>query len=378
MLRDIEKKVNNSHIVWFRQSNSWIQFEEPAWFVKKLHQTGLDRETITLKCIRKYNLPSNECRSFVDEICARLTEISKPVPDSADINFSYFSPDYKFVPYSTRHYLIANKRFTLTFETRLAEYYIHPSLAHLELNKSEKADAEFEIYNHGNISGLRVKNHPETASTFEDFNQLKNRLFINIVNAIYNKTNNDWMSLVHASAMTDGKQTILLSSASGSGKSSMAALLQTRGLQLVSDDFVPIDVKTKRAFPFPAAISVKEGAFDLLSPHYGNLHDIDYNKYEHSNRSVRYLPPVSTGKSTIKALPVKSIVFIRYNPRVSCDFNLLTSNEAFRLFHEQAWVSGNFKHAGIFLNWFLKLHCYNLEYGDTEEGLNKILGLFKG
>jgi hypothetical protein len=198
-----------------------------------------------------------------------------------------------------------------------------------------------------------------------------------MVNSIYHKTNNDWMTLVHAAALTDGKQAILLSSASGSGKSSMAALLQTRGLQLVSDDFVPVDVKTKRAFPFPAAISVKEGAFDLLRPYYGNLYDIDYNEYEYTQKSVRYLLPKTSDDTAFKAMPVKSIIFIHYNPGVSCEFKSVPSNEALRLFHELAWVSGNPKHAGAFLKWFLNLHCFSLEYGNTEEGLNKILDLFE-
>jgi hypothetical protein len=378
MLRTIEKKVNGSHIVWFGQSNSWIQIEEPAWYVKKLHNRGIDSHTISCKLARKYNLSIIECRGFVDKICLSLTELSRPAQVSSNFNPPYFASDYSFSPYSTRHYFIGNKQFTLTFETRLTEYYIHPALAHLELKHPVKTDVEFEIFNRAGISGLREKNHHETGSTFEDFNQLKKRLFINIINAVYNKTDNDWMSLVHASALSDNKHTILLSSASGSGKSTMAALLQTRGLHLVSDDFVPIDVKTKRAFPFPAAISVKEGAFDLLSPHYGNLHNVDYNKYEYTHKSVRYLTPKSTDIATVKAMPVKSIIFIRYNPGVSCDLKLIPSKEALRLFHQQAWVSGDPNHARVFLNWFLKVQCFSLEYGNTEVGINKILELVKG
>lgn len=376
MLQNIEKKINNSHILWIRQSNRWVQLEEPAWFVNKLYQKGIDCDRISRKYARKYNLPHLECRRFVDEICTGITELSKPESASAmDFKSSYFPSDYSFVPYSTRHYLVGGKHFALSFETRLVEYYIHPSLAHLETGHFEEADVKFEIYNHGNISGLRKK-QCEAVSIFEDFNQLKKRLFITMVNTIYHKTNNDWMTFVHASAVTNGKQTLLLSSASGSGKSSMAALLQTRGLQLVSDDFVPIDAKNKRAFPFPAAISVKEGAFGLLSPYYGNLHDINFNRYEYTHRSLRHLPPKSTGSAYFKPKPVKSIVFIRYNPHLSCIFKRVPSNEALKLFHEQAWVSDNPDHARAFINWFVKLHCYSLEYGDTEEGIRRLLGIF--
>jgi len=378
MTQIVEKKINDNHIIWFEQSNKWIQLEEHAWFVNKLYQKGIDIQTISRKCAQKYNLPALECLRFVQKICSEITELSKPFPVCV-VNFSsiHLTSGYSFNPYSTRNYLIGKKRFALHFETRLVEYYIHPTLAHLETDSSS-TDVEFEIYNHGNNSVLMEKNRPETAYTFDDFIRLKKRLYINMVNIIYQKTNNDWLSFVHASAMTDGKQAILLSSASGSGKSSMAALLQTKGLQLISDDFVPIDAKNKQAYPFPAAISVKEGAFDLLSPYYGDLHDINYNKYEYTHRSVRYLTPKPLDIKMFKARPVKCIVYIRYNPSVSCNFKHIPSNEALKLFHEQAWVSGNPEHTKAFINWFVKLQCFTMEYGDTEKGINTILGLFKG
>lgn len=377
MLQILEKKINDSHIVWFGQSNKWIQLEEPAWFVNKLHHKGMDIQAISMKCARKYNIPINECKLFAEEVCTEIAELS--IPDSGSVttpSYSNLTTYNSYSPYSTRFYLIRDKCFALNFETQLVEYYIHPSIAHLETELSMKPDVEFEIYNTGNISVLMEKNRPDTAYTFDDFNRLKKRLFINMVNTIYKKTNADWLSFVHAAAVTDGKQALLLSSASGSGKSSMAALLQTKGLQLVSDDFVPIDAKNKQAHPFPAAISVKEGSFDLLSPYYGNLHSIRYNKYEHTHSSLRHLTPKYFDNKPLKPRQIKNIVFIRYNPRVSCNFENVPSNKAIKLFHEQAWVSDNPIHVKTFLNWFVKLQCFTLEYGNTEEGINKLLRLF--
>src|ERR1035437_2017519 len=368
----MQKKINNSHILWFEQSNQWIQLEEPAWFVNQLNQKGIDSCTIASKCVEKYHLSHNESLRLVNEICNGVAELSKsvavPLSDSDFLEFPY-----SFEPYSTRHYKVRNKHFSFFFETHYAEYCIHPSLAHLETERS-KISVQFEIYHRTNFLGLMEKGHPETATTFHDFNRLKKRLYINMANTIYDKTIQDWMTFVHASALTDGKHTLLLCSSSGSGKSSMAALLQVKGLQLVSDDFVPIDAKQKRAFPFPAAISIREGAFTLLSPYYTGLTGI--SNCEHLQRSVRYLPPKSTGISYFKSRPVNGIVFIHYNPDVPCDFKYIPTNEALKLFHEQAWVSGNREHAKTFLNWFVKLPCYRLEYGNTNEGIDKVLGIF--
>ena len=377
MIHYITKKIDNDYIVWFEQSNRWVQFKEPAWLVNKLYQKGVDNVVISFKIAQKYNLLPQESSRFVNEICSGIAELSKQTTNTRiELNYTYFPSGYSFVPYSIRYYFIRNKCIAIIYETRLAEYYIHPSLAHLETKYSEIVDVQYEIYNHDNISVLMEKDRPETACNFDDFIRLKKRLFIFITNYIYNKTDNDWMSFVHASALTDGKQTILLSSASGSGKSTMSALLQTKGLQFVSDDFVPIDIKSKLVFPFPAAISIKEGAFDFLSPYYGNLREKSFNKYEYTNKSIRYITPKVSGFDYYKAKPVKSILFIRYNQHVACNFNQVPTNEALKLFHEQAWVSGIPEHAKAFINWFVKLRCFNLEYGNSEQGISKILNLF--
>ena len=234
MTQIVEKKINDNHIIWFEQSNKWIQLEEHAWFVNKLYQKGIDIQTISRKCAQKYNLPALECLRFVQKICSEITELSKPFPVSVvDFSSAHLTSDYPINPYSTRIYLIGKKRFALHFETRLAEYYIHPTLAHLETDSS-LADVEFEIYHRGNNSVLMEKNRPETAYTFDDFIRLKKRLYINMVNIIYQKTNNDWLSFVHASAMTDGKQAILLSAASGSGKNALLSILKHALLSIIS------------------------------------------------------------------------------------------------------------------------------------------------
>lgn len=375
MLQNIAKKVDESYIVWFEKSNQWIQFEEPAWFVNVLFQKGVDKRTISQKFSRKFNVSPQASSPLIDEICACISALSKPASYSGDINSTYFPHTYCLKPYTIRNYIIGNKYFQITYASRLAEYYIHPPLAYLETSISGEPDNRFEIQSNANIPVLIEENKSSLA--FEDFMRLRKRLYIHMVNAIFDKTNDDWMSFVHASALTNGKQTILFSSASGSGKSTMAALLQANGFTLVSDDFVAIDADYKHAFPFPAALSVKEGSFDLLSSYYGDLRDKKFNNYEFLHKSTRYLPPKTEKLPNLKTKPVKNIVFIRYNPNAQCNLNLMPQQEAFKLFHDQAWVSGDPQHAKGFINWFLKLRCYRLEYGNTSEAVKRVSALFE-
>jgi hypothetical protein len=374
----ILKKIDNRFILWFKQSNQWISLEEPAWLVIRLYQKGIDLLTISGKLSKTYKLPLQECQTFVNDICEGLLKFSHPVSSPVpDANSLVDSRSYFFHPYSVKQYLIGDKRIAINFETRRSEFYIHPSLAYLECRMSGDANIQFDIFENDSVPVLRETNTTVAVFPFEDYMQLKNQLYIQVANFLYHKTANDWLSFVHASSITDGKQTLLLSSASGSGKSTMAALLQTKGLRLVSDDFVPIDVKTKKAFPFPAGLSVKDGAFDLLSPHYSDLRDPNLIHYKYQHHSVRYIPLPINDIDYFRPRPVKTIVFIGYNPSVSCNFTSLPINESLRLFHEQAWISRTPEHARIFINWFVKLRCVHLEYGNTEEAITALMSLFE-
>jgi len=61
------------------------------------------------------------------------------------------------------------------------------------------------------------------------------------------------MTIIHGSAVSDGKSTILFTAECGGGKSTIAALLQAHGLNVIADDMVSIATKTGKIYPFPTA-----------------------------------------------------------------------------------------------------------------------------
>ena len=249
------KKLSSSRIVWFEPSNQWVHLEEPAWYVFQQLKNRRTIPEIAKKCAGRYGASYDESLRFVEEISAGLDGFQKPLRSAHEESISPETANsLSFTPLCKRYYLINKKIISICFDSRLSEYYIHPPVAHLEISPSGKADAIFEVFSHMNHQILRRQGYPAITYVSDDFNRLKKNLFIEIVSLIYNKKNDNWMSFVHAAGITNGVQTILLSSASGSGKSTMAALLQSKGVQMVSDDFVPLDARTKRAFPFTAAI----------------------------------------------------------------------------------------------------------------------------
>lgn len=394
----LSKKVKDHYIIWLEKPNQWIQLEEPAYYVFHQHFQSRESESIIKRCARRYHLSLPESKRFVYDILHTLERLSIQQTPNSQAQFNAI--DIPLIPnFSISHiYILNDKLVEIEYETALLAFFLHPFLSRYETSSSVSPAFRFQVFRHKLHYVLRVFSQPQLDLFFDDIYQLKRELFKKLASCMYGIPDAGWMSFVHASAVTNSKETILFSSYSGSGKSTLAALLQNAGLQVVSDDFLPLDAKTCRAYPFPAALSVKEGAYPLFrntgtetdkdSPEKTRRKKpqplpvektlMDYRYQNLHNNSMRLLPLDATKKSWYKPHPVKKIVFIQFNPSAKNSFHLekLPVTSAFQLFHEHAWVSGDPTHAKKFLNWFLKLECYTLEYSNTPQALRAITQLF--
>lgn len=70
--------------------------------------------------------------------------------------------------------------------------------------------------------------------------------------------------LLHASSVEKNGRVLLMSGDSGSGKSTMAALLGERGWRLLGDEFALIDLVDGSVVPFPRLVSLKNASVDAV------------------------------------------------------------------------------------------------------------------
>jgi hypothetical protein len=180
---------------------------------------------------------------------------------------------------------------------------------------------------------------------------------------------------VHASALSNGRKTILFPAKPGSGKTTMAAMLQHKGYHMVSDDFVPIDKYEFRAWPIPIAMSVKQGSMNLISSIYPEIEDKPLNHIT-PEKSVRYIYPGSAQEFSLEALPVKEFVFITYDPLVDFQWQRIDPARAVALLLDQSWVSPCEGTAEILLNQLCQWSFYELTYSDNQKALDTIENLF--
>ena len=194
-----------------------------------------------------------------------------------------------------------------------------------------------------------------------------------ILNAFHGMNIDDWMGVLHASAVTNGKSAVIFTAPSGSGKSSIALLMMVNGFRILSDDFVPIAMQEPEIYHFPAGISVKTGAIPFLQEYFPHLSS---GSHKGSNETEVYLPPA--GESGVLAsVTAKAIVFVNYDPSTEYELKKESNLESMNNLIKQSWIAGTPEAAERFLAWYFNLSIYTLRYSNNSKAVKGITGLFK-
>jgi len=369
----VVKEIDNFFIVWIPNGNQYLRLEEPALFVFKSHEEGKEQQTIISQCTKRYSIPENECRIFVTEIIRGIEAIKQfaifkesQYSDRDELNSTIFQP------FSTRNYSINGKLLRFHFENLQFENYLHPLLQHLEIVSDSSEFVTFELFGYHEQVVLRVNHEVKGIWNKDESHLINGMAFLQLLNAVYEKTEKDWMAIIHASAVSNGTKTIVFTASPGSGKSTMAAMLQQKGFSLVSDDFVPLERISQHVFSFPGAMSVKEGATELLSEWYPSLLN-QKSRQTLTNKMVRYLPV--DGKAV--PAPVKEIIFIKYDPAVDFEMEKLPLSGSLKMLLDETWTFPSAENAVRFLDWYSGISCYRLTYSNNEKALQTIINLFE-
>lgn len=374
-IKFVKKKIGNSYLIWFQNSNLYFALEEPAWYVFQKSVKGYKSETIAKEFSGRYGLKIEESLKFVTEIKEKIKEMNQSDQPAKYIEKSVEEINLHVYPVYSKHcYDMQNRIIEFSFETQWLENFIHPLIKHLKTNKESTNKSQFELFKFNERIYFRLDKKIIGSWNENESHLTKGKIFIELVNVLHNKTESDWLMTVHASAISDGMKTILFSAAPGSGKSTIAALLQTKGYKIISDDFVPIERSTFKAYPFPIAMSVKEGSMELLKPHYPEL---DNNPLITLNaeKKIKYLSIDNKIMSFI--CPVKEFIFIKYDSSVDFSLEKIEPANAIKTLFEEAWIPPQSENVAIFLDNILNISFYKLTYSNNKKALETIGQLFK-
>lgn len=370
----VKKKIDKSYLIWFQSSNLYFQLEEPAWFVFKKIVKRYKSETIAKMFANRYELSYEVSLKFVVEIRQKIFEMNRPVSQKKYMEKTIEEVDnHVYSIYSKHCYDMHNKAIEFLFETPWLENYIHPLVKHLETDKKIKNKLYFELFTYKKRVCFRINKKLIGSWKKEESHFTKGRIFIELVNILHDKTDEDWLMTVHASAISNGNKTILFSAAPGSGKSTIAALLQTQGYKIISDDFIPIEKSSFKAYPFPIALSVKEGSVNLLKSHYPELENTPLITIN-AEKKVKYLPVEN--KIMKMVFPVKEFIFIKYDKSVDFELKKVEPVIAIKKLFEEAWIPPNSENVTLFFEKIFNVSFFNLTYSNNQKAFDAVSQLF--
>lgn len=351
--------------------------EMPAYAVISRLDTGEDQEAISTWLTGAYDLPIEEARRFVTEIAGMLANLSDPAKEGFGSLPTGFDTALPAIFYSMRRYLINGVVYSCEYETPHLEQLIHPKFAHLEAAGDLAASHFFQLFHSGGKSLLKVNGIVIGQWLPEDDHYLSGKFSMELLNRIYEKGDSDWMGVFHASAISRGNQCLLFLGDSGSGKSTICAVLMAAGFNLVADDFVPVSGLKGEVFHFPAAVSVKKNAIAPLLHLFPGLSLSVEHSVPGQDKQVRYLPVEDRAQNYHSGYLPGGLIFVRYKRNSRLKLEKLAQDIAFQKLVPDSWISPLGENAAHFLDWFLALPCYQLTYSDNEQMVKTIDQFFE-
>jgi hypothetical protein len=319
---------------------------------------GVNDDEIIRKLIIKSGSSEIVTKAFVDDLKNQFNKFIDPQNRSFLPSNLEIWNDFSFRPFSVKTYQINTLSFSISYGSEDLFKQINPLIDHLSLENNKNTSNNLEIYENNGVLFLRENSIIIEYFETQHIHFLKGALLKKITGLAYSIHEENWMASLHASAITDGKSAILFSAKPGNGKSTIAALMQTEGYSLLSDDFILIDNKSLEVCPIPLATSIKEGSLKVLSSYYSELKGLTSVKSP-NNKNVYYLKPAYRESSSY---PVKAIVFIKYSPEVPMILESPSLEESIQNLLAESWVNPNARNVKKFLNWAADMKFYRISY----------------
>jgi len=374
-IQHILKKIENSFAIWFKQSKSFLLLEEPAYDVFHLYEKGIKQKDIIKICKKKYGDREENISQFVNEIVHYIHHYNNTGNQEVISKLSSLNGEVKnatFLP--PVYYKFGTKVVSILYDDEYLKFAIHPLLAHLEVEGTEESFYILECFLHEEIAVLKMNGQLIEAFSVNEMHYYTGAVRQLLYSILCDRHFNDWLAMLHASGIVSNNSAILFSAASGSGKSTISAILKAKGYDYINDDFIATD-KNGKVYPFPAAISIKEGSVKVLSEYYPELLNTE-TKETFIGKMVKYLPVDNITEDLLKGTEVKAFVFVNYSENGKFIFEKVSKKHALQYLLEETWVNPEPEYVTGFFNWIEQTEFYNLQYSDTEEALGVVQKIF--
>jgi len=368
----IFSQIGTSFLLWIQRSRQFILLEEPAYYVITSYIQSVGIDLIAENCANRYGFSLSYCDSFVADIINSFDILISETPTINSININTLNHSIQFEFKDI--YQFGDQTITISSQNNQLRHYFFTLFSHISVPSKLINNLNIELYESNKSLMVKSENEDTESWPIDDVPHFKGAVLGKILNFIHQKTDEDWMLTLHASGVSDGEKSILFSAAAGAGKSTIAALLQAQGYDLLSDDFIAVD-QLGFAYRFDTTISVKQSSTQALSTYYPELNGLSPSILA-NGKSVRFLPP-KRAKYRASSFPANVVVFVNYTQEIGCELKEINHNEAVKLLLTEVFVTPNTDSVSRFMVWVNKVKFYILSYSDSDLATLTIKCLFE-
>ncbi len=376
----VARGIGRATAVWGPETNRYVLIKPPADEAAKLVAEGLESSEIVDFCMSVLELSEEQAVELECQLReALLGQAEAGVSNHDEVGHDeLFNDHLESGLYSEKFYRLFGRVFRVGFATMEAEFSIHPKFTHLETRPRRNPDHYFVVNHHKGLYALQVDGEPVGAWPKGREHIFSGQFSMQMLEKAYQKQSDNWMAVLHAAGISDGSNCLAFAGDTGAGKSTLSALLMARGMDVLADDFLPVEGDTGMVCHFPAAISVKKDACGVLSSAFPELERTQVFHCAKVNKTVRYLPVDHDNGEVPRKMDCRGLVFVNYEPDGGgCRLEELPPEEAFARLVPDAWIYPSRENARHFLEWFSRLKCFRLTYSENEKMVKTINSFFK-
>lgn len=366
------QKIGDNFVLWFEKPNSYVIISSIAYQLLTCYFESKNKEAFIQYLQKNFTIPISQATEYFNDLTSFLGELH------AESQISEERPFLPTIPYPniSNNYAFGASRVLINYGSINILQLIHPYLQHTLTEETKDVDAVFDIFSENDL--LYFFKNKELIGSYEvsNFHFLQGKVAMQLVTSIYNNTESEWLATFHASTISNGNEAIMIIGESGNGKSTLSAVLMAHGFDLLADDFTPMLAENQHLYRFPAAISIKKGAFKLIEDLFEGFEKTELQSSTSKKSVIKYLPPSTSFDSSQKHFACHKLVMVKYDSDVISELCECSSEKFLETFIPDSWISPQPEHSKQFLNWLKDLKFYELNYSNNDFAVSKFKELF--
>ncbi|WP_460217902.1 hypothetical protein [Psychroserpens sp. MEBiC05023] len=366
------KPLNSDTVIlWFELSNRYILIDNNLHLLLRLFLNANDQNSFIESLKESLNIEDSKCKNIFNEISFFL--------DNANITLDE-APNFDVPSKTPKSTIEKSYRFNelivqINYESSTIQSLIHPQIAHHTSDKQTHSDITFDIFRTKDFLHLFKNDIHKGSFNTSNFHFLQGKFALELTNAIHHKAFESWIATFHASTICDANEAIMIIGDSGNGKSTLSTLLMTSGLDLLADDFTPLNSDFK-LYRYPSAISVKKGAFEALESKVKDFKSLQTHTNGPKKVNIKYIPPSTNFEKNTHAFTCNKIVHVKFDASVESSLTEVPLTTILETLIPDSWISPNTTHALQFIDWLKQIKCYDLTYSDNAFAISNFKALF--